>query len=89
MHLFEDLYDEIKLAGRISLQKPERYFEVLGSYINKTPLQPHQIGGGPAAIDYPMEIEEDFYNFTLLCEKNCTTCTICSDYWAENTGNNG
>ena len=84
LYLFDDIYDEIKLAGRVSLQEPERYFEVLGSYINKTPLQAHQIGGGPASIGYPIEINTDFYKYTLYCEKNCESCSICEDYWAKN-----
>ncbi len=88
LFLFDDVYDEIKLAGRVSLQQPEHYFEVLGSYINKSPLQVHEIGGGPASVNCPMEIETAFYKFTLFCEKNCETCSICADYWAKKASKN-
>jgi len=81
LYLFDDIYDEIKLAGRVSLQEPERYFEVLDSYINKKQLSAYKIGGGPASIGYPIEITTEFYKYTLYCEKNCGSCSICEDYW--------
>ncbi len=81
LHFFEGIFDEIKIDGRISLQQPERYFEVLKSYIDQTPLQPHQIGGGPASIYSPVNIESDFYKYTLFCRKNCDSCNVCKDYW--------
>ncbi len=81
LDLFEGLYDEIKLSGRISLQQPEHYFRVLGSYIDKQLLLPHEIGGGPASVNIPMNIEREFYKYTLQCKKNCTNCSVCSDYW--------
>jgi len=81
LDFFKDVYDELKLAGRISLQNPARYFKVLGSYIDRKNLKPHEIGGGPASVAVPIEIDSDFYRHTLYCEKNCKTCSICEDYW--------
>jgi len=81
LFLFDGLYDEIKLAGRVSLQNPDRYLAVFDSYLKKKPLQPHEIGGGPASVNIPMDITTDFYKYTLFCLKNCTTCSVCEDYW--------
>lgn len=86
MYLFDSLYDEIKLSGRVSLQKPERYLRVIESYIYQKSLYPHEIGGGPASINVPMNIGSDFYQYTLHCKKNCTACSVCADYWTENKG---
>ena len=87
LKLIDGLYDEIKLAGRISLRDPTRYFAVLESYIYRKPLKPHEIGGGPAAVFMPIEIDEDFYKYTLSCKKNCASCSVCQEYWAENASN--
>lgn len=82
LHLIKEFYDEIKLSGRISLQKDDRYFTVLDSYINGKSLYPHEIGGGPASVNTLVPIEEDFYSYTLSCKKDCLTCDICHNYWA-------
>jgi hypothetical protein len=86
LYLFDDLYDEIKLSGRVSLQKPEKYIRVLDSYIHKKDLFPHEIGGGPASVGLPIKIKTEFYQYTLSCAKNCSECTICQEYWTENAG---
>jgi hypothetical protein len=57
--------------------------------VNESTLQPNEIGGGPAAVNVPMDIESNFYRTTLTCDKNCMTCTICSDYWTEKISDNG
>jgi hypothetical protein len=81
LHLYDGVYDELKLAGRVTLQDPGRYREVLSAYINRKALQPHQIGGGPASVLEPVDITEDFFAYTLRCGKQCHTCTQCRDYW--------
>jgi len=81
LYFFEGLYDELKLAGRVSLQNPAIYHQVFSHYIQQNPLLPNQIGGGPAAMLQPMDIDPDFYQTTLNCMKNCSQCSICSDYW--------
>lgn len=80
IHLFNGLYDELKLAGRVTLKKRENYIKVLGSYIKKAPLYPHQIGGGPASPLEEIEIEENFYIKTIYCKKTCSDCSICKYY---------
>jgi hypothetical protein len=81
LHLFEGIFDEIKLSGRVSLQNPEKYLNVVDSYINSKPLTPDNIGGGPASVPVPIEISEEFYRKTLNCENNCHTCALCRDYF--------
>jgi hypothetical protein len=86
LHLYDGLYDELKLAGRVTLRDPADYRRVLGAYVHRRSLSPEAIGGGPAAVTQPMEITEDFYAETLQCGRQCHTCTICRDYWREATG---
>jgi len=81
LYFIDGLYDEIKLAGRVTLQNPDNYIKVLDSYIHKKPLNPNEIGGGPASIGFPLDIEKNFYEYTLNCDKNCFNCLVCNDYW--------
>lgn len=81
LHLFDGLFDELKISGRVSLQNPEYYREVFDAYINRKNRFPCGIGGGPASILKPMKIEESFYKKTLYCDKSCQTCNICKEYW--------
>jgi hypothetical protein len=81
LRFFEGVYDEIKLDGRVSLNKPEKFNEVLKSYIFKTSLSPDKIGGGPAYVRFPIEISDTFYQTTLECDKKCMTCNFCRDYF--------
>jgi len=85
LFLFRGLYDEIKLSGRITLQQPGNFFKVVESYLSGKELQPHEIGGGPASVNIPMHIDTAFYKYTLDCRKNCATCKVCHEYWADNT----
>jgi hypothetical protein len=86
LFLFNELYDEIKLSGRITLKHPSDFLRVLDGYVNENELQPHETGGGPASVNIPMPIETAFYKYTLNCRKNCGTCKVCHDYWAYKTG---
>ncbi|MBN1542628.1 radical SAM protein [candidate division KSB1 bacterium] len=81
LHLFTGIYDELKLAGRVTLQNPQTYRRVLKVYITRQPLMPHEIGGGPASVLQPMIIEEDFYLKTLHCGGQCAGCDICPQYY--------
>ena len=81
LHLYEGLYDELKLAGRVTLRDPERYLKVLDAYLHRTPLLPHEIGGGPASVLEPIEITEAFFARTFYCEHQCHQCTFCRDYY--------
>lgn len=81
LHLYRGLWDELKLAGRITLQDPDKYRQVLAGYINRTSLTPDAIGGGPASVLTPVEIEENYYSTTLACGKNCQECSVCKEYY--------
>ncbi len=87
LHFIDGLYDELKLAGRVSLSKPEHYIDVLSAYINQRHIRPNEIGGGPAAVCYPLDVEAEFYKTTLKCDKNCLKCSICANYWNKNVVN--
>ena len=84
LYFFYGLYDELKLAGRVSLRNPDDYFEVLESYITLRSLKENKIGGGPASIPQNIYISDDFYKYTLYCDKNCNHCSVCKDYWYAN-----
>ncbi|MBI5084846.1 MAG: radical SAM protein [Acidobacteria bacterium] len=81
LHLFDGLYDELKLAGRATLHEPEHYREVLGAYIFRRPLTPNAIGGGPASVLQPMTIDAGFYRRTLECGRQCNKCDACAEYF--------
>ncbi len=83
LHLFESVFDEIKLAGRVSLSQPQHYLKVLDSYIHRKALSPDKIGGGPASVLEPICITEDFYRMTLNCNKSCVSCNICKEYYGQ------
>ncbi len=81
LSLFEGLCDEFKLAGRITLQDPERYRAVLEAYITREPTTPDAIGGGPAAVLQPLQIDEPFYARTLRCGRRCHECHLCREWY--------
>ena len=84
LHFFDGLYDEIKIDGRVTLRNPQNYIEVLDSYIFRKKLNILKLGGGPASVTDGIEITDEFYSYTLHCNKNCSDCTVCQDYWNEN-----
>jgi hypothetical protein len=81
LHLYDGLYDELKLAGRVTLQDPELYLRVLDAYVHGRPLTPDAIGGGPASVTYPLEVSEEFYRHTLHCGRRCHECDLCRKEW--------
>jgi MoaA/NifB/PqqE/SkfB family radical SAM enzyme len=83
LHLYEGVFDDLKLAGRVTLRDPADYHRVLGSYIRRDKLLPHRIGGGPASVRGPLEITEKFFARTLACNRHCHDCTICRTYHDE------
>jgi hypothetical protein len=86
LRYYDGVYDELKLAGRVTLQEPERYMQVLDSYVHRSPLLPCEIGGGPSSVIEPIEIPEELYVYTLHCGQRCHECTRCADYYAEAVG---
>ncbi len=83
LHLFDGLYDGLKLAGRVTLRDPSNYRRVLAAYVNRTDLMPHETGGGPASMTTPVVITEEFYKHTLACKRDCHQCAVCRDYFNE------
>ena len=81
LHHFDGVYDELKLAGRVTLEDPERYFEVFGAYVRREWLLPCDIGGGPASVLDPIDMPEDLYLFTLYCGQRCHECRRCEDHY--------
>jgi hypothetical protein len=85
LHVFDGLYDEIKLAGRVTLRDPGKYLAVLSAYSRRSALSLHEIGGGPATALGDLPISESFYCETVGCSKRCGTCRRCSDYFTRAT----
>jgi oxygen-independent coproporphyrinogen-3 oxidase len=81
LDLYDGLYDEFKLAGRITLQDPEKYMHVLSHYVERRDLMPYEIGGGPASPPPSVNIEKEFFKYTLGCAHNCDDCSYCREYW--------
>ncbi len=82
LHLYAGTYDEVKLAGRVTLRDPDHYRLVLDSYVHGRPLAPGDIGGGPASVLDDIEISEEFFAQTLVCGHRCHACSLCRDYYA-------
>ena len=85
LHLYDGLYDQLKLAGRVTLADPARYERVLAAYLARQPLTPDAIGGGPASVLAPWEIDEEFFRATLECGRCCQECPRCRDYYRQRT----
>jgi hypothetical protein len=83
LHLFDGVYDDLKLGGRVTLSDPERYRRVFHAYVHRVPLNPTEIGCGPGTVMHPVEITEEYYAKTLTCSRNCHRCTICRDYYLQ------
>jgi len=81
LHHFDGVFDELKLAGRATLEEPQRYLEVFGAYVRREPLLPCDIGGGPASVLEPIDMPEELYLFTLHCGQRCHECRRCEDHY--------
>jgi len=81
LHHYDGAYDELKLAGRGTLQDPADFLKVVDSYIHRRPLLPCEIGGGPSSVLEPIEMPEDLFVFTLHCGQRCHECRRCEEYY--------
>jgi hypothetical protein len=81
LHFYDSVYDELKLAGRVTLRDPADYIRVLDGYAHRRVMRPHEIGGGPASIVLPLDIQEEFFSKTLYCRHQCHNCLVCKDYY--------
>lgn len=83
LRFYDGLYDSLKLAGRVTLRDPDRYFTVLGAYIRCEPILPTDIGGGPASPLDGVDASDEWFEFVLNCDKRCDHCSVCRDYYAQ------
>jgi collagenase-like PrtC family protease len=83
LHYYDGLYNSLKLAGRVTLRDPQRYFQVLDAYIQRKNILPRDIGGGPASLIEPVDISDELFEKTLRCDKNCLVCSACSDFYEQ------
>jgi hypothetical protein len=81
LHFYDGTYDELKIAGRVTLRAPSDFRRVLEAYVHRRPLLPRDIGGGPASVLEPIEISESFFARTLICGHNCHSCSLCQEYY--------
>ena len=83
LHFYDEIYDDLKIAGRVTLKNPDDYLAVLDAYVHRKQLSPDKIGGGPASVQEPIEISEEFFFHTLTCGHQCDKCNLCQDYYKE------
>lgn len=83
LHYYDGLYDTVKLAGRVTLQDPVKYQQVLNAYVQRVPLTPDAIGGGPASVLGPVDISDSLFETMLTCDKICHTCSICRNIYTQ------
>jgi len=80
---YEGLYDSLKLAGRVTLRDPERYLTVMDAYVHQREILPRDIGGGPASVLEAIDIPDELFEKTLVCERNCLACSACREYYEQ------
>jgi collagenase-like PrtC family protease len=80
---YDGLYDTLKLAGRVTLRDPARYMNVLGAYVDRAPILPRDIGGGPASPVEAIDVSDEWFGFVLHCDKRCHVCSVCQEQYGE------
>ncbi len=83
LYFYDHVCDDYKLGGRVTLRHPEDYYRVLSSYLHRKKLLPHEIGGGPGTVRFPIEITDAYFEKTLYCQQQCHNCSICENYFAQ------
>jgi hypothetical protein len=81
LHHYDGLYDGLKLAGRVTLRDPDRYLNVLDAYVNRGPILPRDIGGGPASPLEAIDVSDEWFEFVLHCDKRCDVCSVCREQY--------
>ncbi|MBN2103543.1 hypothetical protein JW835_05825 [bacterium] len=84
LYLYNGVCDTFKLSGRVTLQNPDYYKEVLTAYIKRQARRPHRIGGGPVCGSLNMHIDDAFFKKTLYCNKDCQSCVLCREKYRAN-----
>jgi hypothetical protein len=83
LKFYEGCFDSLKLSGRVTLQDPQKYLQVLAAYIQRQPLKPKDIGGGPASVLDDLEVSDQWFEQVLHCNKMCTDCSLCREYYEQ------
>lgn len=83
LHFYHGIFDKLKLAGRVTLQNPDYYREVFDAYVFRKKRFPNKIGGGPASVNLPIHIDDEFFRQILHCNKACHRCAICQEKYEE------
>jgi hypothetical protein len=78
---YDGLCDTLKLAGRVTLRDPARYMNVLGAYVDRAPILPRDIGGGPASPVEAIDVSDEWFEFALHCDKRCDVCSVCQEQY--------
>ena len=86
---YEGLVDVLKLAGRVTLRDPKRYVDVLSAYVNRAPILPRDIGGGPASPLEAIDVSDGWFGFVLHCDKRCHDCVVCRDQYQQSRQSQG
>jgi collagenase-like PrtC family protease len=86
---YEGLYDALKLAGRVTLRDRQRYVDVLSAYVNRAPILPRDIGGGPASPLEAIDVSDEWFEFVLHCDKQCHDCVVCRDEYQHSRQSQG
>jgi hypothetical protein len=81
LDLYDELYDSLKLAGRVTLQDPDRYLTVLEAYVKRGEILPTDIGGGPASPLEPFDVSDEWFEYVLHCDKRCDVCSVCREHY--------
>lgn len=81
LRFYDGLYDSLKLAGRVTLRDPQHYLTVLAAYVQRQPILPRDIGGGPASPLDPIDVSDEWFEFVLKCDKRCDACLVCRQEW--------
>jgi hypothetical protein len=83
LRYYDGLYDTLKLAGRVTLRDPQRYIGVLGAYVNRMPILPRDIGGGPASPLEAIDVTDEWFEYVLQCDKRCHVCSVCREQYQQ------
>ncbi len=86
---YDGLFDSLKLAGRVTLRDRTRYLTVLDAYVNRKPVLPRDIGGGPASVLEAVDVPDELFEFILHCDKNCHVCSVCRNYYEQTVTKEG
>ena len=81
LHYYDQICGGFKLAGRVTLRDRAKYLGVLQAYVDRTPLLPRDIGGGPASVLSDVDMPDGLFEHITHCDKRCHDCTVCRDHY--------